>query len=131
MFTNLKTMNHLKIRLLIAVLILLLLNDTKAQIANAKKDSIITQFGFFDGKSYYGPHGGKIYKLNTYSIWAKDLSKSTFDKIVGKEIIVVGEFIKVHGKTRITTNSKGEKLHIPSNDYFSFIINPKFTLIKK
>jgi outer membrane protein assembly factor BamB len=130
MFTNLKNMNNLKIKLLIGILCLLLMNTIKARTTSNKRDSIITQISLFDGKAYFGSFGQKIYKLNTYCIWAEDVSKSTFDKILGKEIRVTGKFIKVRGKTMVTKNSKGEDIYIPSNDYFSFIMNPKFILLK-
>lgn len=130
MFTNLKTMNHLKVRLLIVLLLPLLMNDIKAQIAN-NKDSIITQVCIFDGKSYYGAYGQKIYKINTYCIWAKDISKPKFSMILGKEIKVTGKFMRVQGKTIITTTSNGESKSNPSQDYYYFIEKPEIKLLDK
>jgi arginyl-tRNA synthetase len=89
----------------------------------------VSTIGVFDGQTYMGVHGESVYKINAYNIYIKDISKSLVDSLKGKKVLVTGKLNEVKGKTQVTENSNGEKIYKPSLDFFSFISEPKFSII--
>lgn len=89
----------------------------------------ISTIGIFDGQTYSGVHGESVYKINEYSIYSKDISKSQVDSLKGKKVLVTGKLNEVQGKTQVTENSNGEKIYKPSPDFFKFISEPKFSIV--